>query len=246
MSWELYYTSAERGLKPHSRGFCTVARTEGMPPPVVERLESLSSYRPAFSGGSADAERNPIAWAHWRIPVGPRNRSVLSRVAYVGSDYTGRPSSFAHHVLLEPAEQLPIGPAAMLMLPGMMETAWSGEPMLLPPRIPPNDEVAAAPTPVSSVTGWASRLAEAYRADPEKPAYLVYPAGMELLPVLNTAIGLLPPALRWQVTFATHFTELPAGLTCTWRCVIAGTPAAAALRRAPGMAIDLTRPEEGA
>ena len=65
MSWELYYTSANRGLRPHSSGFCTVARTDGMSAAVVERLESLSSYQPIHPGG---ARRLPIAipW-HGRI-----------------------------------------------------------------------------------------------------------------------------------------------------------------------------------
>ena len=49
MSQELIYTSAPRGLRPGSRGFCTVMRTEGLPEPVVNRLEALSGYRHAFA-----------------------------------------------------------------------------------------------------------------------------------------------------------------------------------------------------
>ena len=45
---ELFYTSAPRGLRPGSSGFCTVSMTSGMPPTLISRLESLSSYQPIF------------------------------------------------------------------------------------------------------------------------------------------------------------------------------------------------------
>lgn len=238
MSWELYYTSAERGVNPHSRGFCTVARTEGMAPAVVERLESLSNYSPVYPAGSDQAERNPVAWSHWRIPVGARTRSVLSRVAFVRSDYTGRAGKFAHHLLLEPGEQAPEGPVAVMQEPGVMEERWEGEPMLLPARIIETTTGSAA-TPNASGEPWPARLAEAFVAEPERPSYVIYEAGADLLPMLGEAVALLPAALRWQVTFSTYFTELPAGLACAWRCVPTGTPALAAARASAGLVIDL-------
>ena len=239
MSWELYYTSADHGLRPHSRGFCTVARTDGMPAAVVERLESLSNYQPIFPGGSPLTDRNPVAWAHWKIPVGSRNRSVLSRVAFVGSDYTGRPSKFAHHVLLEPAEQSPSGPTGMLLSDGVMKSRWEGEPTLLAHR--PLRRTATADTPnASGDPAVPTRLAQLFQEDAERPVYLLYDPGTDVLPLLNQAIRSLPPALRWQATFNTYFTELPAGLSCAWRCVVSGTPAASAATSATGTLIDLT------
>jgi hypothetical protein len=239
MSWELYYTSANRGLRPHSSGFCTVARTDGMPAAVIERLESLSSYQPIYPGGSALADQNPVAWSHWKIPVGSRQRSVLSRVAFVASDNTGRPGKFAHHVLLEPAEQSEDGPAAMMMHDGVMQGIWEGEPRLL--QVRSLAKRAAADTPsASGDPALSARLAESFQEDPTRPVYVIYEIGAEPLAVLNGAIASLPPALRWQVTFSTYFTELPAGLTCAWRCVISGTPAAAAARSAKGLLIDTT------
>lgn len=235
MSWELYYTSAERGLKPHSRGFCTVARTEGMPGAVVDRLESLSNYSPVYPAGSDRADRNPVAWSHWRIPVGTRARSVLSRVAFVSSDYTGRAGKFAHHVLLEPAEQSVAGPVAMMLRPGVLEDRWDGEPTSLPTRV--LEGTVPANPPNAGGESWPARLAEAFVAEPERPAYVIYEPGADLLPMLNEAVQSLPPAMRWQVTFSTYFTELPAGLACAWRCVPAGTPAVAAARAASGLII---------
>jgi hypothetical protein len=98
----------------------------------------------------------------------------------------------------------------------------------------------ATPPIASGLHDASARLAEAFRDDPEKPAYVTYDPGTDLLPMINDAIGLLVPALRWQVTFGTYFTELPAGLICAWRCVVAGTPAASAARAGKGIALDLS------
>src|SRR5256885_901966 len=67
MSQELIYTSVPRGLKPGAKGFCTVAMSANMPGALVERLESLSGYRPVFPLGDPSAARNPVNWSHWRL-----------------------------------------------------------------------------------------------------------------------------------------------------------------------------------
>jgi hypothetical protein len=60
---------------------------------------------------------------------------------------------------------------------------------------------------------------------------------------LVEAAALLPPRLRWYLTFNTYFTELPAGLSCAWRCVVADSTAAKDAHRyaTTGLVIDLTR-----
>ena len=90
-------------------------------------------------------------------------------------------------------------------------------------------------------------------ADPFRPhagnvAYLIYSPGTDLLSLIEEAIALLPPSLRWQVTFDTYFTELPVGVTCAWRGVVAGTAAAEEARRWGDRAllIDLTCPSSPA
>ena len=271
MRYELYYTSAPRGLKPGSSGFCTVAHTEGMPAALVARLEGLSSYRPPFAPGSAQAAAaDPVARAHWRIPVGGRTHSVLSRIAPAGLDHTRRPNVLAHHVVLDPGHQADGGgPAWLISRADVLQSEWSGEPRLLPPPPPPpppaQREAAASggggfpdaagvgpaaecPTwvAVAGDAGWAGVLAEAFLLDPERPAYLTCGARSDPLPLLHEAARLLPPRTRWRLTFSTYFTGLPAGLACAWRCVVAGTPAAAdaarQVGRHGGLMIDLSDP----
>src|SRR5665213_3458916 len=128
MSLELIYTSAPRGLRPGTSGFCTVAMTGRIPDPLVERLESLSGYRAVYPLGDPQAAQNPVVWAHWRVNVGDRPRSVLSRVAFAGADYSQRSNKFAHHIVVEPNEQPPAGPAWVLGQSGVMESEWAQEP----------------------------------------------------------------------------------------------------------------------
>ncbi len=230
-----------RGLRIGSRGFCTVARTEGMPLATADRLESLSGYQPAAAHASNPAGA-PALLAHWRLATLGRPRSVLSRVAMGGSDYSGRLNKFAYHLMLETAEQAAAGPAWMLAQPGIMKTTWEGEPRVLPPlRL----SISAGSDGLSDQAAGnchARVLADAFVADATKSACVVYPPGVDPLPLLADALALLDARLRWQVTFSTCFSELSAGLSCNWRCMPAGTPAAAdAARHATsGVVIDLT------
>jgi len=249
MAWELYYTSAPRGLRPGSRGFCTVARTEGMPLPMVDRLESLSGYQPASLQMSGNADAAPPLLAHWRVSTVGRPRSVLSRVAMGGSDYSGRLNKLAYHLVLDASEQFAAGPAWMLSQAGIMKTSWEGEPRLLAPlklSDSSGDETLretfreTSPEPAGDNRD-ARALADAFVMDPSKSACIIYPPGVDPLPLLADALSLMEPRLRWQVTFSTCFSELSAGLSCHWRCVPAGSAAAADAQRhaTSGVVIEL-------
>src|SRR5437016_5585315 len=85
MSHELFYTSAPKGLRPGSRGFCTVASTEGLPAHLAEQIESLSAYRPLFPPLDARAKLNPIVYSHLRITGRSKTYHVLSRIGPAGA-----------------------------------------------------------------------------------------------------------------------------------------------------------------
>jgi hypothetical protein len=241
MAWELYYTSAPRGLRVGSRGFCTVARTQGMPPPLIERLESLSGYQPASWPLSGNAGAALPLLAHWRLSTAGRPRSVLSRVAMGGSDYSGRLNKLAYHLVLETSEQPPAGPAWMLSQSDVMKTTWEGEPRLLVPLQLSDATFVQAKSEPQPDNRQARALADAFMADATKSASIVYAAGIDPLPLLADALALLEPRMRWQATFSTCFSELSAGLTCHWRCMPAGSAAAAEAQRhaTSGLVIDL-------
>jgi hypothetical protein len=254
MAMELHFTSAPKGLKPGSTGFCTVALTAGMPAPMIQKLESLGGYRPVFEVGSPDEWKNPPVYAHLRVSIGGHFYSVLSHICFAGADHQGRFNKYAHHLVLDSPEFSPAGPAWVMMQPGVMEKRWIGEPRILPANsklVPVGTNPLGVCEQWKRLTGdagWAGQLAQAFVLDATKPVYVIYKPGTDLLPLINEAISLLPEPMRWRVTFSTYFDQLQAGMLCSWRCCVAGTAAA---RAAPGNAtsgvlIDMTRPLGGA
>lgn len=240
MSDQLIYTSAPAGLRPGTSGFCTVAAT-ALGPAWVQRLEALSGYKPLYPAGDARESANPIGFAHTRITVAGATRSVLTRSAFAGADHTGRSNKLVSHIVLTDAERGPGGPAWAIRQPGLMPTAWQGEPRLLPAGTP---VPTARPTPMPATTwqhvtgdaAWAAALAQHAMDDPSTIVYVLYEAGTDIAAMFDEAIRLLPEPKRWAVTFNTYLTEPPAGAPCAWRGIVAGSPAAALAR---GAVIDL-------
>src|SRR5271157_283778 len=228
MSQELHYTSVPRGLLPGTRGFCTVACTPNMSGPLRERLESLSGYQQVFPPHDPKVGLNPVVFSHHRLNLGGRSYSVLSRVCFAGLDYTSRSNKYAHHVVLDPAERPAGGPAWLLSQPGFMEPIWLGEPRFIAAgRTPPQGDhpagIAHAWQSLTGDAGWAGALAESFITDQQRPVVLIFHPETNLLPLLVEALALLPVPRRWDVEFSTYFTQLPHGLTCAWRGVLAGT-----------------------
>lgn len=248
MSQEILYTSAPKGLKLGSRGFCTVVSTAGMSKSLAERLESLSGYRHVFPPQSAEASLNPVAYSCVTTQVSGMTLYVVSRVSDAGIDYSGRTNKLAHHLALTAAELPPAGPAWLAAQPGVLQTTFTGEPRLLPQgRAIPKGNVApkvcTAWQQATGDAGWAGVLAHTIAEGPRREASLVFRPGMELLPLIEEAQALLPAELRWQATFSTYFTKLPPGVTCRWRCVLEGSEEAIAARRSPHvLVIDLCQP----
>ncbi len=245
--FELWNTSAPRGLKPGSVGFCTVKCSQGMPINLVERLEMLSGYRHLFPPTGELAHQNPTVYAHYRITLGGIRYHVLSRVANAGLDYSGRSNRFAHHLVLCADSLPPSGPAWLLQQPGVMETAWDGRVEIIRTgRLLPVMDIPPSPCKywesLTGDAGFAATLLEAFLTTPPKTVCVLAPVGVDILKLFGECIALLPPPLRWDVTFTTFFVGLPPEVECIWRGIVVGTPEADAARRRHGLLLlDLTR-----
>ncbi len=247
VSLELIYTSALRGLKAGSRGFCTVACTQGMKQQIIDRLEALSGYRNLFGPGDPNVKLNPVAYSHLALSLTGRRCHVLSRIGDAGLDYTQCTNKFAHHIVLDAAELPLAGPAWLLSVPGFLRNRWEGDPAWLPPgaNLPRGDSppgICHAWQGLTGDAGWGGVLAES--AAGNRPVSIIFRPGMEMLPLFAESMALLPVELRWNVTFSTYFTTLPAGIACQCRCLADGTPEAAAARRESqtNTVIDLCQP----
>ncbi|NMA41449.1 MAG: hypothetical protein GX937_14865 [Lentisphaerae bacterium] len=248
MAYELIYTSAERGLRPGTRGFCTVAFTRGMPPPQVQLLEAMSAYKNLYGVHEAQSGPEPVSWNHYRNNLAGRDVTILSRVGPTAADHTGRTNKLAHHVLVAARERAAGGPVWVSQQPGFFVDAWD-EPahyLEMPKTIPSGDssgDKAVAWESLTGDAGQASCLAEAYLANPSGVVLVVFTPGMDMLSLLGESMALLPPSVRWQVTYSTYFTGLSAGSTCCWRCCVADSVVSRETSRLPGVKIiDLTAP----
>jgi hypothetical protein len=247
MSQELHYTSAPRGLKSTSRGYCTVARTADMPALLADRLEGLSGYRQIFPPNDARAADNPVVYSHLRLNLGARDSSILSRVSFAGLDYTDRSNKYAHHIVLDAMERPTAGPAWVAAQPGFFDTEWHGEPRILaegrrPPSGEPPAGICRAWAAATGDPGWAGVAAEAFLADPKRLVIFVIDPGLDLLPLFVEAIALLPDSRRWEVGFSTYCTNLPNDLSCSWRGVLRDSPEALSFGKLPdALMVDLSR-----
>ncbi len=246
MSFELIYTSAPRGIKAGTRGYCTVAFTEGMPANYIQQAESLSGYQKPENIQAA-----PVAYSQYRFVVGGQRLSVLSRVTTATyADYTGRCPTIAHHVLIEQSSvPLDSNPAGVMADSSMFIKEWHDDPHLIRkvkqiPASPAMPFAARQWEKACGDAGWAGILAQSAHELTSKPVYIIFnPESLDPLPLLTESLNLLPPDMRWTVTFNTYFTSLPHGTTCLWRCCLPDSPALREMRATPGaLCIDLTKP----
>ncbi len=242
MSFEIVYTSVRRGLRTGAKGFCTVAATEGIPRALHEKLESLSGYRhsEAAAGGAP-----PVNHSHLIVRVQRKIYHVVSRIADAGIDYSGRTNKIAHHLALTSSEtaQFPHGPVSLFTDDGFWCDSWDGDPEELPPRNLPSGHASTSTDfdtweSVFGDAGWAGMLGEA-AVNGMKPVSIIVPQIDSTIDLLNEALQLVPPDVRWQLCFSTYFSRLAPGTQCHWRFVLDGTGEARRLRaRSLGALVD--------
>ena len=246
MALELIYTSAVRGVKPGTHGFCTVACSRNLPAPLAATLESLSGYRHLYPPESENARFNPVVRSHLTIPFNGRPLHLLSRIAGAGLDYSKRTNKIAHHLALGGGELVASGPAELFALPELFVESWTVEPTIFPTErtIPQGEktaEICRHWEQMAGDAGWGGILAATALSG--RSAGLILPPHFDPLPLLREALALLSPADRWRVTFSTFFTKLPPGIECLWKCVAVDAPEEAHVRAvSKTLLIDLTRP----
>jgi GTPase-associated protein 1, N-terminal domain type 2/GTPase-associated protein 1, C-terminal domain/GTPase-associated protein 1, middle domain len=137
---QLYYTSCESGLSGFT-GFQFNAVTPGLPPQILREVETLASYQPPRRVGSkptaADIAACPVSLVYSAEPT-----TILARVVFVGTDFSGRSGNYFAHALVSEDGPDPFGEVLPIEL--WDSPLWAAEPIgvtELPalPSIPPPD-----------------------------------------------------------------------------------------------------------
>lgn len=247
MATELIITSVPKGLKPGSYGFCTAACTKDLNEPTSRALEVISGYRHIFS--SEEGKANPVAFSYILYEIVGRQRRVLSRVADMGTDYSGRTNKIAHHLVLSEEEaKRPAGPAA-LCASGVFMERWpeDEQPHYLDARtvscsesINVNAIKTGAWQKLTGDPGWAGVLAGTVLT--RRPVILIVRPDQDVLTLFREALVLLKPEERWKATFSTYYTSLPANAQCQWRALVDGAYDEKLLRIPNAITLDLRNP----
>ncbi|MBP5672716.1 MAG: hypothetical protein J6X49_10020 [Victivallales bacterium] len=249
MAFELIYTSYPTGIRAGSSGFCTVAHTNSMPKPLMTILEGLSGYNPLYPHYDPKAWNNPVSYAHCI-----RDKyHILSRVCFNGTDYTQRSNKLASHIAIEEMEAYTLqgGPSSVFFVDGIFKDAnWQIKPEIYEkPLILPQVSLKGGKCKtwelVTGDAGWGGVLAENYLNKSDRIAYIVYSPEQHnvVLKLIHEALALLPEAVRWNVSFNTYCTNIPAGITYLWRCCLAGSDMISKARHiGTDLIIDISQP----
>ncbi len=243
MAFKLVYTSAPKGIKEGSFGFCTVACSRNLSERMIAALEAFSGYRRLFVD-EEQVSQNPIVYSHVLLDDGETTLRVLSRIADAGLDYNDRNNKIACHLILEPTELREAGPTVFFSEPGLFDKRWEEEPQVFDksfelPQIASITGSCEEWKKITGDSGWAGVLASTVYAD--RPVVLIVRPEHDVLKLYQEALSLLSPAMRWQATFSTYYAKTPPGVRCQWKATIVGSSESQALRAIPdALILDLT------
>ena len=251
MMQEIVFTSARRGLRSGSTGFCTVRSTRGMPGNLAQLLERLTGYAHIFDAYGSEASWNPVNYAHYVARLGGQRFHILARISNAPLDHTNRSNKLAHLLTTDSAAlavELSEGPASeSLHMPWVKAWPSDSEPtvlsddrqVVLPMAAQVRTGVCEAWKDATGDAGWAAVLAS-YAADSQTPLQIILPRDVGTrsehwtLQLVNEALSLLPPESRWDVSYSTFFTgNLPVSISCQWQFVLDGTDLAKKARLDP-------------
>lgn len=123
MARRLIFASVPAGTSPGRSGYCTVAKSPGLPERLTRDLERISAHE-AGEG---------LAFTYRRFDYGAERFGVITRYVDAGPDYTGRASTLADHLVFTVAELQSLPSPADI---ARRFTAWTDrippEPILLP------------------------------------------------------------------------------------------------------------------
>ncbi|MEY4394179.1 MAG: hypothetical protein RL595_1428 [Planctomycetota bacterium] len=220
MAKQLIYSAVDEGIDGGRSSLCYAAASEGalLNRLVLQNILPINSYQQLYKYPATGPDPNPVNYCHYRLPAGPTEISVLSRIC-AAPLYGGRSNFFAHHIIVDGNEQKSAGPAQIITkLP--FKSNWDNIqklPLISIPNLNPTERLAKNWKAFGFDPGWAGWLAEKSVAG--SVVHILYPSGINPLLLISDAISVLAEHQRWKVTFSTYYTLGGNGPKCTWRFI---------------------------
>ena len=220
MAKQLIYSAVDEGVDGGRSSLCYAAASEGalLNRLVLQNILPINSYQQLYKYPATGPDPNPVNYCHYRLPAGPTEISVLSRIC-AAPLYGGRSNFFAHHIIVDGNEQKSAGPAQIITkLP--FKSNWDNIqklPLISIPNLNSPERLAKNWKAFGFDPGWAGWLAEKSVAG--SVVHILYPSGINPLLLISDAISVLAEHQRWKVTFSTYYTLGGNGPKCSLRFI---------------------------
>lgn len=220
MAKQLIYSAVDEGIDGGRSSLCYAAASEGalLNRLVLQNILPINSYQQLYKYPVTGPDPNPVNYCHYRIPAGPTEISILSRIC-AAPLYGGRSNFFAHHIIVDGNEQKSAGPAQIISkLP--FKSNWDNIqklPLISIPNLNPTERLAKTWKAFGFDPGWAGWVAEKSVAG--SVVHILYPSEINPLLLISDAISVLAEHQRWKVTFSTFYTLGGNGPKCSLRFI---------------------------
>lgn len=220
MAFQLIYTSSAHLLDSPLSGYGVVARSEHIPPALVQELVELSAYKPPDDQAIEGAQ-----FSYTPLECAARTWHVLTSARPAGVDHHKRPCHLAHHIVLTDTEaqvyasagtesppSTPAGIILALELAGFWKRRWQSSPAIIDDdSFPlPIDCPSAERQPTWHIfTGSPHHAALLSSAPCTRSCLLLVPAGTrsrDILRLLHEGYA-LSSRRGWGMGFSTHGAE---------------------------------------
>lgn len=241
MALQLVYTSAPRLLEAGRTGFGTVARHRAAGGLLAAAVERVSQF-----GRSAGQNPRRVVFSHRILHAGASSHHVFSCIRDAGSDYTGRTSHLAHHLIADAREARAASEAGLTPADILRQMSWRSSWNEAPRFFEPDEEVSLTSFRPMPATGAWQRLthnaAHALLPAQSQRCLLLLPGEEGALDLFSESLGALAGLPAWRVTFTTHVEPADDLADIRWIALAHDSPLRPQVESASRTLIDLTMP----
>lgn len=242
MASQLLYTSAPRLLEAGRTGFGTVARHRAVSGLLVASVERVSQFA-RLSGLST----RRVVLSHRIIHAGAASYHVLSCIRDAGSDYTGRTSHLAHHLIADAREARAAAEAGITPADVLKQMRWITTWNEAPRFFEPSEEIALTSFRPGTASGaWQRVTGNANNAllpAQAQRCLLLLPGEDGALDLFQESLQTIGGTAAWLVSFTTHLEPTDDLAELRWLALSHNSPLRQQVEGAVRTSFDLTDPQ---